>query len=370
MGSPLRVLHVVVNMNRGGAETLIMNLYRNIDRSKVQFDFLTCKKGVFDPEILEMGGRIYNIPYVTEIGHSGYLKALNTFFKEHSSYQIVHSHLDKMSGLVLREARKIGVPIRIAHSHSTRSEGEFLKVLYKWYIGTLIEKGATHLFACSSESGEWINSRKSKRVNIINNGIDCDKFSFRKKTREKIRNDLNIDFDTFVIGHVGRFSHPKNHSFLINLFNEFIKLKPNSILLLVGDGELKPHIQNQILKYNIQDSVKFLGLREDIHAVLQSFDLFLFPSLYEGLPVTLIEAQASGVPCLISNEITKEVDMGVNLIDFLPLNNQTIWLEKINKISSEKYRKRPATSNVLRDKGFDVKETTKNVEKLYLSLVR
>ncbi len=178
MGSPLRVLHVVVNMNRGGAETLIMNLYRNIDRTKVQFDFLTCKEGVFDSEIHEMGGKIHRIPYVTEVGHSGYVKELDLFFKEHPDYEIVHSHLDKMSGLVLRAAKKAEIPVRIAHSHNTQSEGGIGAKGYKWLVGRYINWNATHMFACSEVAAKWLFGSQAHKASILKNGIECDKFQF------------------------------------------------------------------------------------------------------------------------------------------------------------------------------------------------
>lgn len=239
MGTPLRVLHVVVNMNRGGAETLIMNLYRNIDRSKVQFDFLTCKEGVFDKEIVKLGGEVHRIPYVTDVGHRGYIKALNTFFNSHPQYKIIHSHMDKMSGFVLRSAKKARVPVRIAHSHSTSSEGGAIAKIYKWYAGAFITSCATHFLACSVAAAQWLFANRESATKILKNGIECDEFTFNPDIRAQVRKELNLHGDVFVIGHVGRFAHPKNHTFLIDIFAQLIEYRPNSILLLVGDGPLR-----------------------------------------------------------------------------------------------------------------------------------
>ncbi len=367
MGCPLRILHVVVNMNRGGAETLIMNLYRNIDRSKFQFDFLTCKEGVFDEEIIEMGGKIHRIPYVTDVGHFDYVKALNVFFTTHQEYKIVHSHMDKMSGLVLRSAKKAGVPIRIAHSHSTRSEGGITAKIYKWYAGKLILSCATNLLACSNNAASWLFMNKADKAMIIKNGIECDRFVFSPEIRSQIREELEIAPDSFVIGHVGRFSPPKNHSFLIDTFAQLVKDQPDSILVLVGDGPLRLDIEKKVVDLNLTDKVRFLGVRNDINLLLQAFDVFLFPSLYEGLPVTLIEAQGAGLPCIISDVITQEVDMGIELVEYFSLDDKGIWVERVKSM-----RKRLLSRNVppetLPNKGYDIKNTAQLTQDFYLAI--
>ncbi|WP_456277295.1 glycosyltransferase family 1 protein [Bacillus sp. AK128] len=366
MGGPLRVLHVVVNMNRGGAETLIMNLYRNIDRSKVQFDFLTNKEGVFDSEIRELGGVIHRIPYITDVGHFGYVKALDKFFKNNNQYKIVHSHLDKMSGLVLRVAKKANIPKRIAHSHNTRSEGGLASRMYKTYAGSFITKSATEFFACSNTAAKWLFNRTDMNHKILNNGIESDKFAYNDTARNEIREELNIPKSTVVLGHVGRFNHQKNHQFLIEVFAEYKVDEPNAVLVLVGEGVLKNEIEQKVKKYNLIDSVKFLGVREDIHCLLQAFDVFVFPSLHEGLPVTLIEAQASGLPCIISDTITTEVDMGLNLIHFNSLSNKDHWIQTIRRNISPN---RKINNNILIANGYDIRQTAKDMQASYLSLV-
>ncbi|HZH58317.1 MAG TPA: glycosyltransferase family 1 protein [Metabacillus sp.] len=369
MGSPIRVLHVVVNMNRGGAETLIMNLYRNIDRSKIQFDFLTCKEGVFDQEILNLGGKIHRIPYITDGGHFHYIKNLKQFFKANNHYKIVHSHMDKMSGFVLKSAKKAGIPVRIAHSHNTQSEGGFAAKLYKEYAGSNIEKAATHYLACSNLAAKWLFKNKAKSSKLLKNGIDMEKFTFSKKTREKIREELGIEKDSLVLGHVGRFNHQKNHAFLIDIFNELKKVESKSYLVLVGDGTLRSDIEEKVKRLRLEEKVKFLGVRSDINRLLQAFDLFIFPSFHEGLPVTLIEAQGSGLPCLISENITHEVDMKMDLVKFLPINNKNVWVEEIREIST-KDGSRNISNQALYQQGYDIKNTAHFMNDFYLEMVR
>ncbi|MEI5907748.1 glycosyltransferase family 1 protein [Bacillus spongiae] len=367
MGSPLRILHVVVNMNRGGAETLIMNLYRNIDRTKVQFDFLTCKEGVFDQEIIKMGGKVYRVPYVTDVGHFGYVKALDTFFKQHTSYRVIHSHMDKMSGLVLKSAKKNHIPVRIAHSHSTQSEGRIAPRLYKWIIGKQIHSNATNLFACSRAAGSWLFGSKGRDVSVIKNGIECNKFSFSSNIRTQIRTNLKIGESTFVLGHVGRFSQPKNHLFLLNIFKEFTLSQPDSILVLAGDGPLKKVINEKVRELGLENKVMLLGVRDDIPSLLQAFDLFVFPSLYEGLPLTLIEAQGAGLPCYISDTITSEVDMGMQLIHYISIEDEKAWVQKLIHASQNQIPRVSALAALIHN-GYDIQKTAASTEKSYLSL--
>ncbi|PGZ75807.1 glycosyltransferase family 1 protein [Bacillus sp. AFS029637] len=369
MGTPLRVLHVVVNMNRGGAETLIMNLYRNIDRSKVQFDFLTCKEGVFDEEVETLGGKVHRIPYVTDVGHRGYIKALDTFFNSHPQYKIVHSHMDKMSGFVLRSAKKARVPVRIAHSHNTSSEGGTGAKIYKWYAGKSIDTCATHLLACSNAAARWLFSGKADVAKILKNGIDCDRFLFCPEMRKQVREELQLEQDALVIGHVGRFAHQKNHTYLIELFAQLTQFRPNSILLLAGEGPLRMEIENQVRELNMEKHIRFLGVRADIERILQAFDAFVFPSIHEGLPLTLIEAQGVGLPCIISDAITKEVDMGMNLVEHVPLTDKKAWIEKMKNIEISNFsRKVPA--QVLLEKGYDIKHTAELTQDYYAVLSR
>ncbi|MDD9266516.1 glycosyltransferase family 1 protein [Paenibacillus sp. GCM10023248] len=369
MGNPIRILHVVVNMNRGGAETLLMNLYRNIDRTKVQFDFLTSKAGVFDAEITEMGGVIHRIPYVSDVGHAKYIQALDHFFAAHSHYKVVHAHMDKMSGFVLRSAKKAGAPIRIAHSHNTSSEGSMAAKAYKWVAGTFIRSCATHFLACSHKAAQWLFANRGNQAVILKNGIESEKFAFSLEVREQVRQELSLPLDHYVVGHVGRFAHQKNHAFLIELFAKLNQEKKNTVLVLAGDGPLRAEMEKKVMMMDLQHQVRFLGVRSDITRLLQAFDMFVFPSLHEGLPVTLIEAQGAGLPCLISDEITQEVDMGIHLVERLPLRDKSLWVDRMKAVMT-KNSPRQIPQMSLSNKGYDIKNTAGWTEGFYLGILR
>lgn len=368
MSNPLRILHAVVNMNRGGAETLIMNLYRNIDRSKVQFDFLTCKEGMFDSEIIQLGGKVHRIPYVTDVGHFGYIKALNHFFSSHSEYRIVHSHMNQMSGFVLRAAKKAGVPVRIVHSHNTSSEGGFLARTYKSYAGNFISTCSTHLLACSSDAAKWLFADNANKSVILKNGIECDKFSFSQNVREQIREEFNLASDQLVIGHVGRFTKQKNHSFLIDIFAQLTKVQRRVVLMLVGDGPLRKEMEQRVEELGLVHHVKFLGIRSDIERLLQSFDVLAFPSFHEGLPLALIEAQRAGLPCVISDTISKEVDMGAGLVKYVCINNLGHWVNTILDITTSWNVNRAISSERFVKNGYDIKNTAEWTQDFYLEV--
>ena len=307
----IRVLHVVRNMNRGGAETFIMNLFRNIDRSKIMFDFLVQseKRGDFEDEIISLGGRVHRIKYVTDVGHFSYIKVLNKFFSEHKEYKIVHSHMNSMSGLILKAAKEQGVPNRISHSHNTRSSGNMVKRAYNWIVARYIKSAATQYFSCSKEAGRWLfRNVNEDKIKIIYNGIDIEIFKYDQQLRDDTRKTLKLD-EKLVIGHVGSFTKQKNHKLILKIFNELHKKNTSAYLILVGDGPLKSKSEQLAREYNIENSVFFLGVRKDVNALMNAFDIFLFPSLYEGLPVTLIEAQACGLTCVISDTITKEIEI-------------------------------------------------------------
>ncbi len=301
MGEPIRVLHIVTYMGRGGLETMLMNYYRQIDRSRVQFDFLAHRdfEADYDGEILALGGRIYRLPQLNPFS-PGYLKALDSFFAQHKEYKIVHSHLDCMAGIPLKYAKKHGVPVRIAHAHNsnqTKDKKYLLKLLFK----RSIPRNASQLFACSQMAGEWMFNRATFRV--MNNAIDAKAYTFDPTVRMQVYKELGINPDSLLVGHVGRFEPQKNHQFLLRIF---AALPQNARLLLVGDGTLRQQTEAQAKELGIQDRVIFAGVRKDIPRLLQAMDVFLFPSNYEGLPVSIIEAQAAGLPCLISDKVPLE----------------------------------------------------------------
>nr|WP_232242635.1 glycosyltransferase family 1 protein [Paenibacillus sp. GSMTC-2017] len=354
-------------MNRGGAETLLMNLYRHIDRSKLQFDFLTSKEGVFDEEIISLGGQIHRVPYIDKVGHFGYQRVLREFFDSNNKYDVIHVHMDRMSGLMLRASKNAGVPVRIAHSHNTRSEGGWMARLYKRYASLYIDHSATHRFACSEDAGKWLFKGRNKRVELLKNGVDPIRFTYSDFARNAIRSELSIKDDTLVVGHVGRFNHQKNHTQLLDIFSRLLQVHNNSLLILIGDGPLRIEMEKKAIELNIADKVKFLGVRADVDRLLLAFDKFVFPSHHEGLPVTLIEAQAMGIPCIVSDAISKEADLGLSLMKFV--SNRSIEGYVIAITSEQQKNKRMITSSQLESVGYDIRATARWIQEYYFQLL-
>lgn len=357
---PIRILHIVTYMGRGGLETMLMNYYRAIDRNRIQFDFLTHRdfRADYDDEIEALGGRIYRLPNLNPFSRS-YLDALDHFFAEHPEYRIVHSHLDCMSAIPLKAARKHGVPVRIAHAHSSRQDRDLkypLKLLFKRGIA----RQATQLFACGREAGKWMFGTDDFRV--LNNAIDAERYRFDPKVRQEVRSELGIPADALVAGHVGRFMAPKNHGFLLRIFAE---LPDHARLLLVGDGELRAENEQLAEVLGIRDQVIFAGLRSDVDRMLQAMDVFVFPSLYEGLPLSIIEAQAAGLPCLISDKVPIECKK-TELVTQIPLDaSPAKWAEAV--LSAAKMP-RENTLSQIREAGFDIRANAEWLQNYYLSV--
>ena len=359
---PVRVLQVVTTLNCGGLETMLMNYYRNIDRTKVQFDFLVHRdvKGDYEEEAISLGANIYRVPPVNPFS-PGYYKALDEFFAAHK-YDIVHSHLDCMSAFVLAVAKKHGVKHRFAHAHSS-SQDKDLKYVIKLFSKRLIPLFATELFACGEDSGRWMFGKNEFK--LLNNAIDAKGCTYNPTTAKSVKDELGLG-DSFVIGHVGRFCYPKNHSFLIDIFYALLQKVPDSRLLLIGKGELEEDIKCKVNDLKISDSVSFLGLRSDVSALLQGMDVFLFPSVYEGLSLATVEAQAAGLPCVLSQAIPHECKITEN-VDFVPLDaSPEEWAEHILK-----YRtfQRENTFEAVRTAGFDIGENAKKLQEYYISKV-
>ena len=350
MSGPIRILHIVTHMERGGLETMIMNYYRAIDRDRIQFDFLVHRsaEAAYDREIQSLGGTIHRLPPLDPFSRT-YLHALDTFFSEHEQYRIVHCHLDCMSAIPLKYAKKHGVPVRIAHSHNS-DQPKDLKFPLKLYYKRHIRRYATQLFACGEKAGRWMFRTDDFR--ILNNAIDAERYVYDEKTRQRSRAQLGIPSDALVIGHVGRFFSQKNHQFLLKVFAEVAKTNAEAILLLVGDGELRPTIENQAEKSGISDRVRFLGVRPDVPDLLQAMDVFLFPSLFEGLPVSLIEAQAAGLPCLISDRVPIECKKTEDVCRLSLDADIAQWADTLLDIAR---RPRKNTLEQIQRSGFDTK---------------
>ena len=361
METRIRILHVVTYMGRGGLETMIMNYYRHIDRSKVQFDFLVHRdfRADYDDEIESLGGRIYRLPRLVPWSGS-YLRTLEQFFQTHPEYKIVHVHQDCLSSVILKVAKKCGLPVRIAHSHSS-SQDKNLKYFIKLFYKRWIPAYATQLFACGDEAGRWMFG--GAPFCVVNNAIDTKRYSYNPQRNCQIRSALQIPYDAFVVGHVGRFNSVKNHSFLLDVFAEVNRQKENSVLLLVGDGDLRSEMEQKAISLGIANRVIFTGIRSDVPDLMQAMDCFAFPSFYEGIPVTLIEAQAAGLPCIVSDAVPKECAKTA-LVTHIPLSaGAAHWAEEMLKMQCIS---RQDTREQIIQVGYDIEANAQWLQNYYL----
>ena len=365
----IRVLQVVTSMDVGGIETLLMNLYRHIDRTLIQFDFLLHRQQetFFEKEIMALGGEIYRVPPIDPFHHHAYLKALDTFFAEHMEYKIIHAHNNAFSMYVLRAAKRAGIPVCIAHSHTAHVPFDIKRTVFYNYCSMKISRYTDYSFACSLDSGNWLFGKsitENERFHVMHNGIDCDKFSFSTSTRQEARKQLNIQ-DQLLIGHIGSFIQYKNHPFLLRIFNALLQSHPNAILMLVGDGQLRKVIEQQALNMNLYNKVKFLGVRSDVAQLMQAMDLLLFPSLFEGLGIVLIEAQAAGLPCLASDRVPKEAKV-TDLLEHMPLEESPEhWSQKAFQMMKDNTRR--DRSAEIKAAGYDIDETSRWLQDFYLT---
>ena len=360
----IRVLHAVPKMNREGIQSFLMNVYRNIDREKVQFDFLIHSKdeGEFDDEIISLGGKLFYLNKLSSKYFLTYQKELLSFFGEHE-YSIVHSHLNLLSSFTLSSAKKANVPIRIAHSHSSSISDVGLKKLIKLFAKTQINKYTTHKFACSKEAAIWQFGKKEwKDVKVIPNGIEIEKFLFNEVERQRIRKQYNIEENVFVVGHVGGFRKVKNHEFLLKVFEKVKKIREDAILMLVGSGELEGEIKKLANRLGLLNSIVFTGSVQNVNEYYSAFDSFVFPSLYEGLGIVLVEAQANGLPCFVSDVVPSEA----NLSDvYFPLSlNASVEEWAISIINKSNLSNRQCPKEL---KKYDIKTLAKALEQFYMS---
>ncbi len=361
----IRVLQCVNDMHRAGLETMLMNYYRNIDREKIQFDFLTHRpeRSDYDDEIESLGGKMYYAPRLYPQNYPAYFKWMKKFFAEHPEYKIVHSHIDAMSYLPLLAAKKAGVPVRIAHSHNTSIDKDF-KYPLKQYFRRQIKKVANFYCACGQEAGEFLFPGKDAMV--IPNAIEVERFLFSQEIRKEKRKELGV-IDEFVVGHVGRLSYQKNHKFLIEIFKQIYQKKPKSILLLIGVGEKENEIKEQVHDLKIDEAVKFLGNRNDVDELYQAMDVFVMPSFFEGVPVTGIEAQFAGLQCVFSDKVPKEVDL-LERCEFYPLTmDSEKWAERI--IECIESQDRTKFSQIAENSQYNIQNAYDILQKLYLNIL-
>lgn len=367
---PIRILYVNGGiMSRGGIESFMMNYYKYFDKDKIQVDFIVhgFEKGIYDDEIKSMGGKIYNVPIKSK-DYFGNISALTKIFRS-GNYKVVHSHMDAMSMVVLKIAKKCGIPIRIAHSHNTQ---HLTKNLAKYFINEYarknITKYATHYFACSHAAGRWLFGTKftDKKITVINNAINLNDYLFNNAKRNELREKYDLN-SKYVIGHVGRFDYQKNHMFLLEIFRELLKKKPDSILFLVGDGHLRSDIESKITDLNIGNNVIIAGIRNDVSQLMNAFDIFCLPSHFEGLPVVLVEAQANGLKCITSDTVTTEVDISGDT-KFIGLGNEFIdvWVNNIVELNRDPNR--TIDNDLFIDAGYSISHEAQKLQDTYLSL--
>lgn len=365
-----KVLHYVALMNRAGQETFIMNVFRTIDRKIVLFDFLCCLpgNGDYDEEIRSLGGEIYHLKLSER---NSKLKQIDNFFilyrylklnrKKYTAFHIHTQHA--MDGFLEALAAKMaGIPVVIVHSHSTNT---LFHVKAHKIFRVFLNKLPVIKLACSEMAGKWLYGEKGK-FEVIRNGININKYRFNSEIRSEVRKENGWD-NKIVIGHVGSFTYPKNHEFIIDIFCELIKTNANSQLVFAGTGDLLKSIKEKCKNLGIYDNVTFLGTRDDIERLDQGFDIMLFPSRYEGFPVVLVEAQCTGLPCLISETITPEVDI-TKLIKRLDIINDdiSVWSNEIlNMLTEFQTYNREDAAEIVKENNFGMNETVNKLMSLY-----
>ena len=364
---PIRVAQIIGNAEAGGVEAVIMNLYRNIDHQKVVFDFFVHNTSVIinKEEIQKYGGKVIQIPSISHIFK--YKKVLKNHFND-GKYDIVHSNMNSLSFVPLSVAKKCGIKVRIAHSHSTSNPREFLRHILKMVFRPFSKIYATHYFACSVQSGIWLFGSKANyegKVHLIRNSIELNKFLYSENARNKIRTELGVSSDIKVIGHIGRFAKQKNHMFLVKIFEEIAKQKNDVQLVLLGDGHLKNKIEKYVDARQIKN-VNFVGTVPNSNEYYSAMDCFLLPSLYEGFPVVGVEAQVNGLKCFFSDKITKDAKL-FNETEFLSLKDPSEWALKV--IDYLKLNKARSVSS-FETADFDIENESKKLLDLYANFLK
>lgn len=364
----MKILQIGLSYNPGGVESFVMNYYIQLATKGIQFDFVSMfPKLAYEKEIKQLGGRVFHISNVKK-DPSRYATELTAII-ESGNYDVVHVNMLSAANIVpLRVAYKCGVKKIVAHSHNSSSPGIIRNVMHLWNK-RYIERYATDYFACSEFAGAWLFTShliQGEKYHIINNALCLEKYYYNEYVRKKIRKDLGLE-NKFVVGHVGRFEEQKNHSFLIKIFNEIVKREPNAILLLVGNGELEDVIKRNVIDLNLKDKVMFLGVRNDVNKIWQAIDVFVFPSLFEGLPIVAVEAQASGVVSVLADTITKEVKITDNVV-FLSLDEPAeVWAQRvIEERNTSRCCDIATIKQIFTARGFEIESAAEMLLKYYV----
>ena len=342
-----------------------MNTYRNIDRSKIQFDFIvhTQKPCAYDNEIRVLGGRVYNaLPRYTGFNHFEYVHKWQEFFKEHPEYRLIHGHVRSTAAIYLYIAGKYGLTT-IAHTHNT-SSGTGLACIARELLKYPIRYLADYMFACSEAAGEFTYGKGCKKnYRVVKNAIDTDNFKYNEPVRAKLRAELALG-ESFLIGHVGRFEAQKNHTFIIDIFEQIVLRNKTAKLILIGAGELLEEIAMKAKNKGVLEKIIFTGVKPNVFEYLQAMDVILFPSLYEGLPVAIVESQAAGLPHVLSDSISDEIDMGMNLIEFISLDKPAeFWAERI--LRKQNFKRVTDIQKIIAN-GYDIQENARFLQEFYL----
>ena len=365
---PIKILQIFTVLNKGGAETNLMNYYRNMERSQFQIDFLVHREsGFFEDEILNAGSKIYRLPPILPWKLKEYKKAVKVFFDEHQDYDIVHGQCSELGVFIYEEAKRRNIPVIIAHAHNARMDRD-IKLLFRWMWKNRMRKSINQYFTCGKEAAENLFGKElAKKAFQMNNAIEVENFKFNVEVRNQKRAELNAD-KTINLINVGRFNTQKNQLFLLDIFAEILKQNNNYQLFLVGLGDLETKLKQKVKDLNLQEKVHFLGLRNDVPELLQAMDIFLFPSFFEGLPVSLIEAQTTGIKCVISDGVPVESVLVKDNVTIIPLkDNAKHWAKKILEINLSE---RKDVSEMIKKSGYDIKENAKKLEEKYKELVK
>ena len=368
----VKVLQVHGGMERGGTESVIMNWYRNIDKTEIQFDFTTMQEQrcAYDDEIESMGGKIIYVPSRAKVGNLNHFKAIYKCIKENGPYDAVHSHMNYHGGLVALAAKLAGVKTIVCHAHNTEdvTEQTLKRKVETTVLRNLMHTCSTNLLACGKESGKFVFGENSK-FKVINNAVDIEKF---KPANDKMNKEIKLLKDKYdlngklILGHIGRFNIQKNHKFIVEILKELKIRNSDFKFLFIGDGELKGEILNSIKENRLENNIIYLGLQSNINVWLNIMDILVFPSLFEGLPVVLVEAQSTGLPCVISDKISRDVDLGLNLVKFLSINNGTnIWVEEIINNNMKKENDKNKIKEQLKIEGYYLEDNIEIIKGIY-----
>lgn len=366
-----RVLQIMGGLNRGGIETFVMNIYRSIDRNEIQFDFLLTQVsgGDYEEEAKSLGANIYHLP-ARNRGYISYRRSLDSFFHGHNNYIAVHEHVSSLTSIEpLFYAKKYGIPVRILHAHSSSIQKSlrlhWVHTLLHYLNKPLVHSMATNYLGCSDKALDWMYKYTGIRSQaiMIKNGINCDNYVFNENLRNDVRAEFELCDTCFLIGHVGRFIPLKNQIFLVGVMQELCKIMPYAKLMLVGDGDTKKEVQSYVETKNLSDAVIFTGTRSDVARLMQAMDVFVMPSWFEGLPVSLVEAQAAGLPIIASDTISHDSDLSGTILFKSIKDSASDWAKSI--VEWKNKLQRPDNIEAIKQAGFDSRETAKQLVGIY-----